>query len=532
MAGNFNIIQRLVDAAGRWPERAALVQPGAGPGGSDRTVSYHRLEEVSRNYAAFYRDRRVGLGDTALLLLPLGIDFYVHFLALTRLGAAVTLIDPGAGLARLRAAAEQVPPTVFVAPPQGHLLRLHPGLPGRRKNFSTAALPFATAIKEVIARDYLDFEAPADHPALMTFTSGSTGQPKGMIRSHGFLLRQGDVLAELTPAGPEAAEFCTFPVFVLSNLAQGVTTVLPPAGFHKAAGVDFDGILATLKRCQVNRLLAAPDFCARLARAAGTGGGLAGLKHIHTGGGPVHFNLLEALARLAPDAEIVSLYGSTEAEPIALQSYSREDGEWRERVMGGAGLPAGRPVSHLRLRVIRDLAGGDLYDLTAADFDSLKLPADEIGEIVVSGDLVGRGYVRPADDRETKINVEGTIWHRTGDAGYLDADGRLWLQGRCGARIEVDGRIVYPLAVEAAASVWPEVGRAALVEVGGRRVLALENGGGKPLSEQGCETLRRKHPYVDEVVLIDRIPVDSRHGSKVLYAELRARLARENRRQR
>ncbi len=524
MAENYNLIQRLIDAAGRRPDRPALIQPGAGPGGSDRAISFGRLEEASRNYAAFYRIRRIGPGDTALLLLPLGIDFYVHFLALTRIGAAVTLIDPGAGLARLRAAADQVPPTVFVAPPKGHLLRLHPGLPGRRKNFSTSRLPFTETPVEVFEPGCVDFEAPADHPALVTFTSGSTGNPKGMVRSHGFLLRQGAVLAELTPAGSDAVEFCTFPVFVLSNLAQGATTVLPPAGFHNPGAVDFAGVLAALTRYRVNRLLAAPDFCARLARAAETGGGgLEGLTHIHTGGGPVHLNLLDTLARLSPAAEITSLYGSTEAEPIALWRYSRTESRWRDRVMNGAGLPAGRPASHLRLRIIRDRAGKELYDLNAAAFDALSLPVGETGEIVVSGELVGRGYVKPADDRETKINIEGRIWHRTGDAGYLDADGRLWLQGRCGARIGVDGGVVYPLAVEAAASTFPEVARAALVEVDGRCLLALECGR-EPLPEQARELLKRKHPYLTEVVSVDRIPVDRRHGSKVLYSELRARL--------
>ena len=60
------------------------------------------------------------------------------------------------------------------------------------------------------------------------------------------------------------------------------------------------------------------------------------------------------------------------------------------------------------------------------------------GEIVVSGAHVGAGYVGGVGDAETKFRVGEVIWHRTGDAGYLDAHGRLWLLGRCSARIADD----------------------------------------------------------------------------------------------
>src|SRR6185369_11013626 len=96
------------------------------------------------------------------------------------------------------------------------------------------------------------------------------------------------------------------------------------------------------------------------------------------------------------------------------------------------------------------------------------------GEIVVAGGHVLRGYLHGHGDEETKIRVGDAIWHRTGDAGYLDDRGRLWLLGRCSARI-VDARgTLWPFAVECAARAVEGVERAALAEVDGGRVLALQ----------------------------------------------------------
>ncbi len=117
-------------------------------------------------------------------------------------------------------------------------------------------------------------------------------------------------------------------------------------------------------------------------------------------------------------------------------------------------------MQSISLRILKDSTGQALPELGPEEFDSLCLPSGQAGEIVVSGPLVQRGYMSPDDDAETKIRVSDAVWHRTGDAGYCDEQGVLWLLGRCGAKIEVNGRQVNPFAVEAAASLLPQVHRA------------------------------------------------------------------------
>lgn len=550
MSADCNIIRRLKEAAREAPGRAALVRAVSGAGAGrrppDEAVSFAGLEEKSAGYARFFLSHGLTSGDRALLLMPPGIAFYALFLALARIGVPVMLVDPGVGLEHFKACTRQIRPTVFIAPPKGHLLRLRPGFSGPLRAFSPSFVPFASTLRELPAppgrggpaaagetnmetpfsEGVLDPVIEADHPALITFTSGSTGRPKAILRTHGFLLRQGDELAALMPARPGDAEFCSFPVFTLANLAQGMTTILPPAGARRLADIAMADVLACMRRHKATRLLASPDFCARLCQAAGRNGeGLGGLRAVHTGGGPVQLPLLDRLAALAPEAAICSLYGSTEAEPVALQDHAAIPDQWRERVRAGGGLPAGRPVKSIRLRILEDNAGRALPALSREAFEALCLPSGRAGEIVVSGPLVQKGYMNPEDDAETKIRVGDTVWHRTGDAGYCDKDGTLWLLGRCGAKIEVDAGCLYPFAVEAAACLLPQVRRAALVRARGRIVLAVE---GDALDEAQKADLMKIHGALDEVIPLSYIPVDARHNSKVLYAELRKLLERRH----
>lgn len=542
MAADFNIILRLREQALRRPRATALAVPATPPGAGKtsgaregtgcgpglETLTFAELDARSRACAAWFAGRGLGPGHTVLLLDPPGLRFYVLFLGLIRIGARVMLVDPGVGLRHTLACLRSASPTAFVGTPKAHLLRLCPPLWGVRAFCSGAALPFAPAVRCEGSGGVPDYPARADDPALLTFTSGSTGRPKGLIRSHGFLLRQADCLARLMPANPDSphgeAELCTLPVFTLANLGQGVTTLLP--------GADLAALPAAMAACGVNRLLAAPDFCDRLLDVAASdpdaGACFRRLRHIRTGGGPVFPNLLDRLGALAPEADIATLYGSTEAEPIALmRGLSPAD---RARVAGGEGLPAGWPVPDLTLRIIADQGGRPLPPLPPEAFVALCLPPGATGEIVVTGPLVQKGYLNPADDASTKFRVRDqaggeTVWHRTGDAGSLDQDGRLWLHGRCSARTGKGGEAFYPFRAEAAAATLPGVRRAAWVEVNGQNILVLDS---PALASRDAARLRALFPGLDRIVyaadMPGGIPMDKRHHSKVLYPDLARRL--------
>jgi acyl-CoA synthetase (AMP-forming)/AMP-acid ligase II len=164
------------------------------------------------------------------------------------------------------------------------------------------------------------------------------------------------------------------------------------------------------------------------------------------------------------------------------------------------------------------------------------LPPGAIGELVVAGDHVCRDYFRnPRAVAENKITTaDGTTWHRMGDTGYLDAEGRFWLTGRLHSTIWRDGAPVHPQLVEQAASV-PGVRQAAAVGIpdaahGEKVVLAVVPEGAGPDVPALLARLDSLGLSVDDVVVLGgSLPMDPRHNAKVDYAALRRRLGRRRR---
>jgi acyl-CoA synthetase (AMP-forming)/AMP-acid ligase II len=209
---------------------------------------------------------------------------------------------------------------------------------------------------------------------------------------------------------------------------------------------------------------------------------------------------------------------------MALLPFEQMTAQDRQAVRAGGGLPAGRPVPGIDLRILEDTYGNPRPDCSVGEFDAMTLAADAVGEIVVSGPQVAKGYLGGRGDSANKFRVDGTVWHRTGDAGRLDAQGRLWLLGRCTARIHTPLGAHYPLATEAALSERPEVERSALLHRGQRTVLVVQMAqGGQPAD---VDEICRAVPWVaiDDVAVVGRLPLDRRHNAKVDYPALHALL--------
>ena len=241
---------------------------------------------------------------------------------------------------------------------------------------------------------------------------------------------------------------------------------------------------------------------------------------MYTGGAPVFPRLLGQLLQAAPQAEVEAVYGSTEAEPIAHLNARDVRPEDRAAIRKGNGLLAGGVIPEIQLRIIRDQWGKPIQALSLADFKALECSTEEIGEIVVAGDHVVKGYLHDRGDNETKFTVAGRIWHRTGDAGKLDRENRLWLLGRCAAKVQDAHGSIYPYAVECVAAEHESVHRAAFVSHAGKRLLVVE-----PISPF-TEAARREvedslaWAALSELRVFPHLPVDKRHNAKIDYPTL------------
>ena len=141
--------------------------------------------------------------------------------------------------------------------------------------------------------------------------------------------------------------------------------------------------------------------------------------------------------------------------------------------------------------------------------------------------MSSRGYLGGEGDLEHKIHVGPDTWHRTGDAGWLDVSGRLWLGGRCAARIEDSHGRRYPLAVDAALSDNAALSRATLIRHRDSVLLVVELRG--PSDEEILATIGRDMEWAgaDQLVVIRRFPMDRRHNAKIDYPQLRRMLDEE-----
>jgi acyl-CoA synthetase (AMP-forming)/AMP-acid ligase II len=357
-------------------------------------------------------------------------------------------------------------------------------------------------------------------PALITFTSGSTGLPKAAVRSHGFLLEQHRVLEKALHLLPGTVDMTTLPIFVLANLASGVTSLIPDADLRNPGRIKAGPILRQIKRYHPVSVVASPAFLERVCDFCDASGAVVtGFRRVFTGGAPVFPDHLDRFSALFPGAEMVAVYGSTEAEPIAHIATREMTDDDRSAMISGAGLLAGLPVDECSVRVITPRWGTPLGSMDEDEFAATCLPAGEAGEIVVSGGHVLTGYLNGRGDEETKFRVGKHRWHRTGDSGYFDGKGRLWLMGRSSAVIN-DGRgELYPFAVECAARQLPGVARAALVGRRGRRILYVQPAKGGE-ADPAAVSKALSWAHLDDVRLLAEIPLDRRHNAKVDYQRL------------
>jgi acyl-CoA synthetase (AMP-forming)/AMP-acid ligase II len=231
-------------------------------------------------------------------------------------------------------------------------------------------------------------------------------------------------------------------------------------------------------------------------------------------------DIVDAAAKAMPEATIHLAYGSTEAEPIAHVTHQEISANDIAATRGGQGLLAGKPTEGTDLAILRDAWGTPRPSLTTQEFEALRLPPGKPGEIVVAGDHVVTSYVNGVGNAESKIDVAGRIWHRTGDAGLLDDAGRLWLLGRCAYRLRGDPSPLYPLQVEAMARMALGPLTLAAIQIDGCPALVLESA--TPIDGQALA----RDLAVERVVALSKVPLDRRHQSKVDYATLRARLSR------
>ncbi len=513
-----NIATTLEQLALKHPEHIAIIEQKKR---QSKSTSYAELNQQVQAVAAHFKQCGIKKGDIVLLYADISSALYVLLLGINRIGAVVLFIDPTYGPKEIQHCIELTKPKAIVVADRLQLI-------------AKVVAPLF-GIKQILALNDFNLERKGTvsagnvaeiaqvedcHPALITFTSGSTALPKGIVRSHGFLHYQCKILTAELAIGNCQSELTTLPIFVLANLARGVTSILPSSNLRSRFKLRQQAHSAEVVRQILEhlpeRLLAAPAFLSQVASyLKGRKLKCSFVKEVFTGGGPVFPQLLELLAEVFPNAQVITVYGSTEAEPIAHMAVA-EDG-CHSLNTKSAGLPQGKVSHHVDLAILSD----DVFlEYSESEFQAAKAAAHVVGEIVVAGRHVIDGYIGAIGNSESKIRVGSRIFHRTGDAGYFDSNGNLFLVGRASMEIVTPGGSVYPLAVEAAAMATGLLDSCAFLVVGNKRVLVAKLNSNANRNSEAVLLQCLKFAYIDKVVIRGNIPMDKRHSSKILYKKL------------
>ena len=216
----------------------------AGVDGVEHRVSYGELQDAVARFAGSLQQQGIAPGDRVLVFVPMSIELYVvprHFSS----RGCRRFHRSGMGLSQIRSALRLTDPSLVLVTPKIRWLQLmFPSLWLRRWRSIDSRL-VATRLKDSTALPVA--EVIAEHPALLTFTSGTTGRPKGVMRTHSFLLSQHRALTSALGTTATDVEMPVLPIFLLNTLAVGATAVIPPVG-RRVADVDGGLVVELMER--------------------------------------------------------------------------------------------------------------------------------------------------------------------------------------------------------------------------------------------------------------------------------------------
>ncbi|WEO96782.1 4-coumarate--CoA ligase family protein [Streptomyces sp. FXJ1.172] len=491
-------------------------QPALVDGTDGTTLTYAQLDRFHRRAAAGLAEAGVRKGDVLALHSPNTIAFPAAFYAATRAGASVTTVHP---LATPEEFAGQLRDSgarwiVTVSPLLGVARRAAEVAGGIREIFvcdsadghrSLAGMLTGTAPEP---RPGID---PARDVAALPYSSGTTGVPKGVMLTHRQIATNLAQLDSAVPAGPGDRILAVLPFFHIYGL-----TALMNAPLRKGATVvvlprfDLETFLAAIHNHRITGLYVAPPIVLALAKHPAVADyDLSSLKYVISAAAPLDAHLARACAERLGLPPIGQAYGMTELSPgthvVPL-----------DRLHDAPAGTVGRLIAGTEMRIV------------ALDDPGKDLGTGESGEILIRGPQVMKGYLGRPDATTAMIDTDG--WLHTGDVGYVDPGGWLFVVDRVKELIKYKGFQVAPAELEALLLTHPGIADAAVIgtynddgnEVPHAFVVRRPTAGDLTENEILLHVAERVAPYkrVRLVTFIDTVPRAA--SGKILRRELRA----------
>jgi long-chain acyl-CoA synthetase len=439
-----NVSEYLRTAAANDPEGVALVEHRPGR----REVTWRELDEAADSVARGLSGRGLVAGQRVAVVMANRIDLPIAYYGILRGGMVAVPVNPRStareigrmladSLTRVVLCDEAGVTQVREAATGDHRVSVivDGAEPRSGETSFDAFLAGATGVAPA---------APADAEALavVLYTSGTSGTPRGAMLTHRALIANTEQIARLEPPAMTPGDICLglLPMFHIYGLncvlgqavRQGATVVL-------VDGFDADGLLDVIAAERITNLPLAPPVIAAWAGRDDLREKLAHVTTILSGAAALDADLADAF-RASSGHQIEQGYGLTETAPVIATTHgSPRDAE--NHIKPGS---VGRPLPGIELRIVE----ANRADASPGD------PA----EIWVRGDNLFSGYWPDGTD-----GPDADGWYPTGDIGYVDADGDLTLVDRLRELVIVSGFNVYPFEVEDVIAEVDGVGQVAVV---------------------------------------------------------------------
>jgi long-chain acyl-CoA synthetase len=480
---NENLACNLIDSVAGGADRPALRL-------DDVVVSYGRLDELTAQLAGLLRARGIEAGDRVGVMLPNVPEFAVAYYGVLRAGATVVPMNV---LLKRREVG------FYLSNPEAKLLIAWHGFAEQALAGAEEAgvecllvepaeferqLADADAVEEVTQRS-------GDDTAVILYTSGTTGTPKGAELTHSNLKRNVDVSIGLFTIGAGDVVLGALPLFHAFGQTCGLNTAIATGAcltliprFNPAKA------LAIIERDHVDVFEGVPTmFSALLHDPASETTDVSSLRVCVSGGAALPVEVLRAFEERF-GCVVLEGYGLSETSPVA--SFNHPD---RERTPGSIGTP----VEGVEMKLIDD--------------DGAEVAAGEVGEIAIRGHNVMKRYWRRPEATAEAIDADG--WFKTGDMARVDEQGRYFIVDRKKELIIRGGYNVYPREIEEVLYEHPAVREAAVIgiphaELGEEVAAAVAL---KPDADASPEELRAyvkeqvaAYKYPRHVWLVDELP--------------------------
>jgi malonyl-CoA/methylmalonyl-CoA synthetase len=469
-----------------------------------RSYTYGELDRSAGRVAALLRHRGVAPGDRVLLAIDAKEPFLLAYLGTMWARAVPLPVNPAC----------KAPELVYFAHDSGACVAVHDAVSQAAVHEIPQSCPAVRNLisaDEILQADHTPGPWPPDpkpdDPALMLYSSGTTGEPKGVVHSQAGLLSSVQPIADAWRFTPDDVLVNVLPLFHIHGLSFATNvSLLTGSGmligerFHPVRTLElidqatvFMGVppyyYSFLKRDEF------PQHPSRWSR----------LRLVTCGSAPLRADVLPRLESIL-GRPVINRYGMTECHVLTSLPL---DGPWPH---GSVGLP---------LRGIEIVLRQD---------DGRPAPAGSVGRVWARGPNVFREYWgRP---RATAESFDSDGWFDTGDVGQLDDQQFLTLSGRSKDLIIVGGFNVYPAVVERVLNEYPGIRESAVVgvpdELRGERVAAFVVSDGRPIDAKGvrsfCVERLVDYQCPASVELVSELPRNAM--GKVLKRELQDRLAR------